>query len=393
MKKIRATEFIIIFFLALLTVIVTALSGCSSPALPGTEETYANGLRPQGTDTSGAAAKNEDTEDSYTDSHDTEKQDAVTTSQGQEEPEYPDIVFDTEVIAGEPGEPMRINWNPYKLPALFSEAGEEYGEGALDFIKALINHRNTVSFSSLEVMKAVEDNIFAGFPLSALASVTFDAESLSAVFDYRYQRDEHLRKVTEFKERVESIIAETLLFGDDECIAALLLYHWISSEVDYFTHAYEQWQTNAYYALMNGESICYGFAEAYSYLLLQVGIRAEVLFLESRSDGAEHAWCVITVDGKSYHCDPTWESSVCSGAGFSYFGLTDQDRNDVFALESAHYGNGALSSLYSYICGDDRFAALNFPIFSDDSWTLDRENYIVTYSGKRYAFPPSRSKT
>ena len=80
MKKIRATKFIIIFFLALLTVIVTALSGCSSPALPGTEETYANGLRPQGTDTSGAAAENEDTEDSYTDSHDTEKQDAVTTS-------------------------------------------------------------------------------------------------------------------------------------------------------------------------------------------------------------------------------------------------------------------------------------------------------------------------
>jgi hypothetical protein len=39
-----------------------------------------------------------------------------------------------------------------------------------------------------------------------------------------------------------------------------------------------------------------------------------------------HAWSIITIDGKDYFCDPTFELSYDKGEGYRFFGMTYAER-------------------------------------------------------------------
>jgi hypothetical protein len=41
-----------------------------------------------------------------------------------------------------------------------------------------------------------------------------------------------------------------------------------------------------------------------------------------------HAWSVVTLDGKDYFCDPTFELSYDKGSGYRYFGMNYTDRTE-----------------------------------------------------------------
>ena len=60
---------------------------------------------------------------------------------------------------------------------------------------------------------------------------------------------------------------------------------------------------NIYGALVEGKAACYGYAQAYDYLLEQVGM--ESYLCESKA--LDHAWNIIKVSGKYYHVDVTWD--------------------------------------------------------------------------------------
>ena len=55
-------------------------------------------------------------------------------------------------------------------------------------------------------------------------------------------------------------------------------------------------------ALMTGQSNSEGMALAYKVLCDAAGI--DCVVVEGRLDREEHYWCIITVDGASYHVDP-----------------------------------------------------------------------------------------
>ena len=78
----------------------------------------------------------------------------ATTKITEADTTYEDLVYDTSPIKGEVGEPYRIHWNPYLLSPVM-EANSEVKEGACAVIKAILNRRLTVKFSSQEVMRAV----------------------------------------------------------------------------------------------------------------------------------------------------------------------------------------------------------------------------------------------
>ena len=41
-----------------------------------------------------------------------------------------------------------------------------------------------------------------------------------------------------------------------------------------------------------------------------------------------HVWLLVKLDGKFYHCDPTWDSHGDGTAGLEYFGMTDAQREE-----------------------------------------------------------------
>ena len=67
-------------------------------------------------------------------------------------------------------------------------------------------------------------------------------------------------------------------------------------------------------ALMTGQSNSEGMALAYKVLCDAAGI--DCVVVEGRLDREEHYWCIITVDGASYHVDPSRTREMGYGSTF-----------------------------------------------------------------------------
>lgn len=67
-------------------------------------------------------------------------------------------------------------------------------------------------------------------------------------------------------------------------------------------------------ALMTGQSNSEGMALAYKVLCDAAGI--DCVIVEGRLDREEHYWCIITVDGASYHVDPSRTREMGYGSTF-----------------------------------------------------------------------------
>lgn len=77
---------------------------------------------------------------------------------------------------------------------------------------------------------------------------------------------------------------------------------------------------SAYSALVNGQTVCAGYARAFQYLLQQLGIPC---YYCTGYAGESHAWNIVALDDGYYNVDATWDDT---GSGtYDYFNKTDAD--------------------------------------------------------------------
>lgn len=102
---------------------------------------------------------------------------------------------------------------------------------------------------------------------------------------------------------------------------------------------------NAYGPLVLRTGVCQGYSEAYAALLERVGIESTI----TSSDAMNHAWNIVTIGGRNYHVDVTWDDPVSFSTGLDG-GFYDDVRDDYFMISDAamlsrkHYGwDSALS--------------------------------------------------
>lgn len=298
---------------------------------------------------------------------------------------YEPLSFDLSPIEQEPGTPLLIHWNPYLVSPLFADADPDLQEGMRELIIAVLNRRLSVTLPSEAVAQAVLANFFYEFPPAALTE-SITAEGSTVRITYRLSRQEHLAALDAFGKTVEEVIASSgVLAGDDDTVKALLLYHYVATHVTYFTVDYDHWQTNAFYALTGGGAICYGFTDAFNYLLRQVGIDAWLVKGYRTFDHAAHGWSLIRLGGSLYYCDATWESSMCEGAAFYYFGQTQSQRAANLTMSDIHIGEGTLAFAPAGV-DNPRFSGLNGDKIRNSNWSLDRADHCFFWQGKRYDF-------
>ena len=77
---------------------------------------------------------------------------------------------------------------------------------------------------------------------------------------------------------------------------------------------------SAYSALVNGKSVCAGYARAYQYLLQQLGIPC---YYCTGYSGGDHAWNIVKLDDGYYNVDVTWDDAAA--IRYDYFNKTDAD--------------------------------------------------------------------
>lgn len=88
--------------------------------------------------------------------------------------------------------------------------------------------------------------------------------------------------------------------------------------VDY--HAGTAMNQSAYSALVNGRSVCAGYARAFQYVLIKLGIPC---YYCTGYSGGDHAWNIVKLDDGYYNVDVTWDDTKPSTC--DYFNKTDAD--------------------------------------------------------------------
>ena len=78
---------------------------------------------------------------------------------------------------------------------------------------------------------------------------------------------------------------------------------------------------NAYGALVEGQAVCEGYAEAFQVLLHRAGIRSYIVTGWSRGEG--HAWNLVEIDGEYYYVDLTWNDQG-EELYHAYFNITEE---------------------------------------------------------------------
>ncbi|MBR6477913.1 MAG: hypothetical protein IKS85_05635, partial [Lachnospiraceae bacterium] len=91
-----------------------------------------------------------------------------------------------------------------------------------------------------------------------------------------------------------------------------------------------------------------------------------------------HAWVFVTIDGQSYHIDPTWGLTTIYSP-LAYFMMTDEirDSRDNFPVEKMCLcGDGDDSrKIFEFWARDDRYEEL----WQGNYLGMDRENKKIIY--------------
>ncbi|MBO7703077.1 MAG: hypothetical protein J6S26_01430 [Solobacterium sp.] len=103
----------------------------------------------------------------------------------------------------------------------------------------------------------------------------------------------------------------------------LCIHDSLAQSVEYDTNA--SYHQTAWSALVDGRSVCAGYARAYQYLMTKSGIPC---YYATGWSGENHGWNIVELDGEYYNVDVTWDDTADTHA---FFNRTDAD------LSATHY--------------------------------------------------------
>ena len=196
---------------------------------------------------------------------------------------------------------------------------------------------------------------------------------------YTVSKEELKKQIDRFAETVESILNETVRPEDSDFEKMLELYIYFA---DHYTYDYELAQHNTdanalsvCHVFYDKTGICQELSQAYSLLLMQLGIDATVM------SGSDHRWSYVRLKGKNYHIDPTF---VLETHDLAYFLMTDAQRKEKGGYRKEDF---VVTSCYTQIYDAPHYRA-DDETFTDlshmDYMKLDRDLDLV-FCKDRYA--------
>lgn len=147
-----------------------------------------------------------------------------------------------------------------------------------------------------------------------------------------------------YEERVAQILDTCVLEGMSQWQIALSVHDYLIANAIYDDSLV---RNTGYALLIDGTSVCAGYAKAYQDLMLRAGIDCRYV----DSDAMDHAWNLVNIDGNWYHVDLTWDDPSPNTDGYvnhKYFLLTDEE---ISGGDDPHYDWDT-----DIVCADTQFA-------------------------------------
>lgn len=186
----------------------------------------------------------------------------------------------------------------------------------------MINGETSIAFSSLNGKFDSRDEMKEMLS-NAVYSVIRDHPQLfmySGAYTYEFASDLSIASVVvTLKTEMDFETAKKMQKEIDEVADKLILkikdmddynkskyiYTYIAQNTTYNNSANAH---DMYGCLVDGISVCEGYAKAYSYIMQKCGI--PVAYISGVADGELHAWNIVKIDGEWYHVDCTWGDPV-----------------------------------------------------------------------------------
>lgn len=107
-------------------------------------------------------------------------------------------------------------------------------------------------------------------------------------------------------------------------------YHTLAGE----THDYEKYPGafTAVGALVDGQAVCEGYARGMQLLLQRAGLDCS-LVTGTNENNDPHMWNLVTVNGRNYHLDPTWDD-VNEQVRHTFFNITTDSITRTHTIDS-----------------------------------------------------------
>ncbi|MBR6627317.1 MAG: hypothetical protein IKL04_04975 [Lachnospiraceae bacterium] len=139
---------------------------------------------------------------------------------------------------------------------------------------------------------------------------------------------------SDFKERADRIVRGAMVLEGD-FVREKYVHDELVARVNYDAAA--EMSQSAYSALVNGRTVCAGYARAFQYIMQQLGIPC---FYCAGYSGMDHAWNIVKQGSQYYNVDVTWDDT--NPATWDYY-----NRSDI-ALSGTHMRTGL--SVYLPAC-------------------------------------------
>lgn len=131
-----------------------------------------------------------------------------------------------------------------------------------------------------------------------------------------------LEQEKELDAAVEDVLLELNIDEDaDDYEKVSAIYDYICNHVTYdYDHLYHddyKLQFTAYAALINGTSVCQGYANLFYRMAKELGLSTRIIRGWQTSTGGGHAWNIVKLGDLYYNLDTTWDA-VYADAGLNY---------------------------------------------------------------------------
>lgn len=224
---------------------------------------------------------------------------------------------------GATGDGLVFDGNYYPYYGMLDEAGKhlyrQIYANANDLIMAFAPEEEVTAQRLRTVFSAVYNDHPELFWLETAYSGKYRRDGICVEIalrmNYTAQNLENSKAV--FNEKANEILAQAASLSDNYA-KEKLVHDALIDRITYNMGA--EMNQSAYSALVNGQTVCAGYARAFQYLLQQLGIPC---YYCTGYAGESHAWNIVSLDDGYYNVDTTWDDT--EGGNYDYFNKTDQD--------------------------------------------------------------------
>lgn len=185
------------------------------------------------------------------------------------------------------------------------------------------------------------------------------------------------RLYTVVRQILDTVITEGMSDYDKE----LALHDYLVTHCEYSEDTTQEPQSDiyrAYGALVDGDAVCNGYAEAMQLLLMCVGVNTQ--FVIGTADGIDHAWNLVELDGNWYHVDTTWDDPLPDQGEnvlHPYFNVTDDIMKNNHEWVAADYPQADHMEYNYYVKSQNYFS--DFDSYKDKAYEV-----MVSHGNRRY---------